>query len=71
MARTDLGLDAGRAKRTLRGDEIVSNPSMLTNHATAIEEPLSMIWPWLVSMGWHQGGWHMKRCVDRLLFPAK
>jgi hypothetical protein len=28
------------------------------------------IWPWLLQMGWHRGGWYTPRWVDQLLFPA-
>ena len=31
---------------------------------------LSVVWPWLVQMGWGRGGWYTARWVDRLLFPA-
>jgi hypothetical protein len=52
------------------GDDVVDNPTVLTTHATTIDAPASRIWPWLVQMGWHRGGWYTARWVDRLFFPA-
>jgi len=64
------GSTLAERKRTLPGDEIVGDPSILTTHATTINAPPSAIWPWLIQMGWHQGGWYTERWVDRMLFPA-
>ena len=69
-----LGRTAGstRAERHQRlpGDELVDHPTVVTNHATTIPAPPDEVWPWLVQMGWHRGGWYTPRWVDRLLFPA-
>lgn len=54
----------------LPGDEIVARPKVTTNHAITIDAPSAAIWPWLLQMGWHRGGWYTARWVDRLLFPA-
>jgi hypothetical protein len=55
---------------TLPGDELVPHPTIITNHAATLPAPPREVWPWLVQMGWHQGGWYTSRWVDRLLFPA-
>jgi len=70
-----LGRTAGatRAERQgeMPGDDIVERPLIfLTTHATTIHAPPEAIWPWLVQVGWHRGGWYTARWVDRLLFPA-
>ena len=39
-------------------------------HAITIDVPSEQVWPWLVQMGWHRGGWYTARWVDRLLFPG-
>lgn len=54
----------------LPGDEIVLDPTVVTDHAVTIHAPPSEVWPWLVQMGWGRGGWYTARWVDRLLFPA-
>jgi hypothetical protein len=42
----------------------------VTNHAITIDVSPENVWPWLMQMGWHKGGWYTARWVDRLLFPA-
>jgi hypothetical protein len=54
----------------LPGDDIVQRPQVVTDHAVTIDAPATAVWPWLVQMGWHRGGWYTARWVDRLLFPA-
>jgi hypothetical protein len=56
--------------RYLPGDDLIPNPRLTTNHAATIKATPEEIWPWLVQMGWHRGGWYTYRWVDRLLFPA-
>jgi hypothetical protein len=69
-----LGCTAGSTRaerrRVLPGDQLVDSPTMLTNHAVTIAAPPQAVWPWLVQMGWHRGGWYTAGWVDRLLFPA-
>jgi hypothetical protein len=54
----------------LPGDELVSNASLVTNHAITVDVDAQSLWPWLTQMGWHRGGWYTPRWVDRLLFPG-
>jgi hypothetical protein len=54
----------------IAGDDIVSHPSVATNHAITIDARPEHVWPWLVQMGWGRAGWYTARWVDRLLFPA-
>lgn len=63
---------ASRVERTmaLPGDEIVARPNLQTTHAVTIGAGGDEVWPWLVQMGWHQGGWYTSPWVDRVLFPA-
>ena len=42
----------------------------MCTHAVTIAAGPERIWPWLMQMGWHRGGWYTARWVDRLLFPA-
>jgi hypothetical protein len=41
---------------------------MVTNHAITIAAPAAAVRPWPTQMGWHLGGHHTPRWVDRLLF---
>ena len=69
MGRSAGSTAAERAAR-LPGDDIVPTPTAVTDHAITIDAPPEAVWPWLVQMGWHRGGWYTARWVDRLLFPA-
>jgi hypothetical protein len=52
------------------GDDLVPRPQFVITHAITIEAPAAAVWPWLVQMGWHRGGWYTARWVDELFFPA-
>lgn len=67
---TTYGSTPAERNRPLPGDDIVPDPTFVTNHATTIDAPPPAVWPWLVQMGWHQGGFYTSPWVDRLLFPA-
>ena len=52
------------------GDGIVAKPQFVITHGITIDARPESVWPWLVQMGWHRGGWYSARWVDKLLFPA-
>jgi hypothetical protein len=56
--------------RSLPSDDLVPDAYLVTNHAITMRARGDDVWPWLVQMGWHRGGWYTYRWVDRLLFPA-
>lgn len=64
------GATRDECRRRLPGDDLVVRPLLTTTHATTIDAPPEAVWPWLVQVGWHRGGWYTARWVDRLLFPA-
>jgi hypothetical protein len=55
-------------KRALPGDEIVHRPMVRTTHAITVAVPPEEVWPWLVQMGYHRGGWYTYPWVDRVVF---
>jgi hypothetical protein len=69
LGRT-YGSTAEERARRLPGDGLVARPHVVTHHAVTIDAPPGCVWPWLVQVGWHRGGWYTARWVDRLLFPA-
>lgn len=69
LGRTAGSTPAERAM-VLPGDDLVTRPLMVTNHAVTVAAAPEVIWSWLVQVGWHRGGWYTARWVDRLLFPA-
>lgn len=68
LGRTS-GSTAEERRRPLPGDELVADPTFVTNHAATLSAPPETVWPWLTQVGWHRGGWYTPRWVDRLLFP--
>lgn len=54
----------------LPGDHVVRDAQLVVTRSATIDAPPDRIWPWLVQVGWHRGGWYTARWVDRLLFPA-
>jgi hypothetical protein len=54
----------------LLGDEIVSAPQVVTNHAITIDAPPDCVWPWLAQMGWHRAGWYTARWVYNCCSPS-
>lgn len=59
------------AERDLRlpGDDLIEQPTFVTNHGATLPAPPDQVWPWLAQVGWHRGGWYTPRWVDRVLFP--
>ena len=68
LGRT-YGSTRAERRAALAGDELISEPDVVTTHAVTIDAPAECVWPWLVQMGWGRGGWYTARWVDQLLFP--
>jgi len=66
----NYGTTGAERRRDLPGDDLMAHPMAVTTHAVTINAPPERIWPWLVQMGWHRGGWYTAEWVDHLLFPA-
>jgi len=69
-----LGRMAGTAgaerRQRLPGDELVGSAMIVTEHAIDVAAEPEEVWPWLMQLGWHLGGWYTPRWVDRVLFPG-
>lgn len=63
------GSTAAERRVPMPGDELVQHPQVGATHAATISASPDSIWPWLVQVGWHRGGWYTPRWVDVLLFP--
>ena len=45
----------------MSGDGIVAKPQFEVTHGITTDAPPESVWPWLVQMGWHRGGWYSAR----------
>lgn len=68
LGRTS-GSTVAERRAPMPGDDVVVRPQIVATHAATIPAPPRTIWPWLVQVGWHRGGWYTPRWVDALLFP--
>jgi hypothetical protein len=64
------GSTALERRTPMPGDDIVIKPQFVITHGITIDAPPESVWPWLVQMGWHRGGWYTAHWVDKLLFPT-
>jgi hypothetical protein len=62
------GATPGERQRALPGDDLLARPMAQTTHAISIAVRPEQVWPWLVQMGYHRGGWYTYPWVDRYLF---
>jgi hypothetical protein len=69
LART---CTATRGKRSaaIPGDDIVPDPQTVVTRGITIPVTPEEVWPWLVQVGWHRGGWYTARWVDALFFRS-
>ena len=60
----ELGRGAGDARAPLGGDELLPAARAQATHSIDIEAPPAQVWPWLVQMGRHRGGWYSWDLLD-------
>jgi hypothetical protein len=68
LGRT-YGATRAECRAVMPGDELVRSPQTTATHAVTVPGPPADVWPWLVQVGWHRGGWYTNRWVDVLFFP--
>jgi hypothetical protein len=49
---------------SLPGDDLISHPIGVVNHAITIHRPPRAVWPWLVQMGAGRAGWYAYDFID-------
>ncbi len=52
--------------RSFPGDELISDPLIELTYSLDIRADPSAIWPWIVQVGYHRGGWYIDRWWDRI-----
>lgn len=53
--------------QTLPGDELVNKPIINTTRAITINNSPEKVWPWVVQLGLHRGGWYSYDSIEKAL----
>ena len=61
------GSTASERQQLLPGDELILQASSQTTHAITIPASAGKVWPWLLQVGYHRGGWYIDSWWDRWL----
>jgi len=62
------GATTSEVYRTLPGDELVPHPCIETTRAITIDASITDVWPWVVQVGYHRGGWYTNPRLDMLIW---
>lgn len=68
-ALLDWGATDAERQMRLPGDDIVQDVMSHRTRAVTIDAPPAAVWPWLVQIGDHRGGFYSYDWVERYLFP--
>lgn len=60
------GATAGEIGMPLPGDARLTNPPLESTRAITIDAPPSAVWPWLVQIGQHRGGFYSYSWLENL-----
>ena len=62
------GVSEAEASGSLAGDDVIARPMVEWTRGTTIRRPPAEVWPWLVQMGYHRGGWYTSEWLDRVIW---
>lgn len=62
------GLTDDELNRSLPGDDLVDRPRIVMDRGSTFRAPADEIWPWIVQMGYHRGGWYTNYWLDKLVW---
>jgi hypothetical protein len=54
-------------KKQLPGDDLVQDPKLNATHAITIDAPVENVWPWLLQVGQHRGGFYSYAWLENLV----
>jgi hypothetical protein len=57
-------------RRAMPGDELVTRPTFNATRAVTVAAPPSMIWPWIVQIGFGRAGWYSYDPLDNFGRPS-
>ena len=63
---TDLGATRAEREASWPGDALVPTVDRCTTRAIGVRAAARDVWPWLVQLGLHRGGFHSYELVERL-----
>lgn len=58
------GATEAEVRQPMPGDDLVDQPQQVATRALTINAPASVIWPWLVQMGYQRAGWYSYDCLE-------
>ena len=64
------GATPDEVARAMPGDDLVERPTLCATRAITIKAPPERIFPWLVQVGVHRGGWYSYDWLDNLGRPS-
>ncbi len=67
LLQRGYGSSASERDMPFPGDELISKANSQTTHAITISASAAEIWPWLLQVGYHRGGWYIDAWWDRWL----
>jgi hypothetical protein len=44
---------------TYPGDDLIVDPRIALTYTIQVAVKPAQIWPWIIQMGYHRGGWHI------------
>lgn len=62
------GVTTEEAYGSLPGDDVIPHPMLEWTRGVTIGTTPAHVWPWLVQMGYHRGGWYTSERLDRLIW---
>jgi hypothetical protein len=62
------GATNDEVRQPIAGDELVPEAMLETTHGVTINAPAESIWPWLLQVGYHRGGWYADSKITEFLF---
>jgi hypothetical protein len=62
--RQTWGVEPEDTERALAGDDLIDDPGIVETRSLRVDAPPSVVWPWLVQMGYGRGGWYSYDRMD-------
>ena len=64
------GATDDEVRRAMPGDELVARPTFNATRAVTVQAPPSIIWPWILQIGFGKAGWYSYDLLDNLGRPS-